>query len=85
LPPAHHGECHAAHRRLRAPARRREPVQHRRQPVRPDGRRLVGFTHQFTSGLCNAPIIGASPSLLPDIQQFATDGTALADPDGGGG
>ena len=48
---------------------------------------FVGFTHQFTSGLCNAPIIGSIiQSLLPDIQEFATNGIRdfLADPDGGG-
>jgi hypothetical protein len=48
---------------------------------------FVGFNHQFTSGLCDAPIIGdIIQAVLPDIQQFATDGIRgfLSDPDGGG-
>ena len=46
-----------------------------------------GFNHQFTSGLCDAPIIGdIIQALLPDIQQLTTDGIAgfLGDPDGSG-
>lgn len=46
-----------------------------------------GFNRTFTSGLCDAPIIGdIIQSFLPDIEAFARDGIQgfLADPDGGG-
>lgn len=55
--------------------------------VTPVGVQFTGFNHQFTSGLCDAPIIGdIIQSILPDIEQFAVDGikSLLADPDGGG-
>ncbi len=48
---------------------------------------FAGFNYQFTSGLCDAPIIGdIIQALLPDIEDFATNGIRgfLADPDGGG-
>lgn len=48
---------------------------------------FVGFRHEFTYGLCGAPIIGdIIQSLLPDIEEFATGGISgfLGDPDGGG-
>ena len=53
----------------------------------PIGAGFVGFNHQFTYGLCNAPIIGdIIQAFLPDIEQFATDGIKgfLGDPDGAG-
>jgi len=46
-----------------------------------------GFNHTFTSGLCDAPVIGdIINAFLPDIQQTASDGikSFLADPDGSG-
>lgn len=46
-----------------------------------------GFNHTFTSGLCDAPIIGdIIQAFLPDIQQFALDGISgfMSDPDGAG-
>jgi len=55
--------------------------------VTPIGVQFNGFNHQFTSGLCNAPIIGdIIQALLPDIQQLTVDGIRgfLSDPDGGG-
>jgi hypothetical protein len=51
------------------------------------GASFVGFNHSFTYGLCDAPIIGdIIQALLPDIEQFATDGIKgfLGDPDGAG-
>lgn len=53
----------------------------------PLGVSFSGFNHTFTSGLCDAPIIGdIIQALLPDIQQFAIDGIKgfLSDPDGAG-
>ena len=46
-----------------------------------------GFNTNFTSGLCDAPIIGdIIQSLLPDVQQLALDGITgfVDDPDGAG-
>ena len=48
---------------------------------------FTGFNHTFTSGLCDAPIIGdIIQALLPDIEAFATDGIGgfIGDPDGAG-
>ena len=48
---------------------------------------FTGFNDTFTSGLCDAPIIGdIIGALLPDIEAAATDGIRgfLSDPDGGG-
>ncbi len=53
----------------------------------PLGVAFSGFNHTFTSGLCDAPIIGdIIQALLPDIQQATTDGIRgfLSDPDGAG-
>jgi hypothetical protein len=53
----------------------------------PIGVGFAGFSHQFTYGLCDAPIIGdIIQAFLPDIQQFATDGIKgfVGDPDGAG-
>jgi hypothetical protein len=53
----------------------------------PIGAGFVGFNHQFTYGLCSAPIIGdIIEAFLPDIEQFASDGIKgfLGDPDGAG-
>jgi cysteine-rich repeat protein len=55
--------------------------------VGPIGVSFAGFNHQFTSGLCDAPIIGdIIQAFLPDIEEFATNGIRgfLADPDGPG-
>jgi hypothetical protein len=55
--------------------------------VSPLGVQFSGFNHTFTSGLCDAPIIGdIIQALLPDIQQATTDGIRgfLSDPDGAG-
>jgi hypothetical protein len=55
--------------------------------VSPIGVSFTGFNTTFTSGLCNAPIIGdIIQALLPDVQQLAADGIKgfLNDPDGGG-
>jgi hypothetical protein len=46
-----------------------------------------GFNDTFTSGLCDAPVIGdIIGALLPDIETAATDGIKgfLSDPDGSG-
>ncbi|MGH6739103.1 MAG: hypothetical protein ACREDY_08735, partial [Bradyrhizobium sp.] len=46
-----------------------------------------GFDHTFTSGICDAPVIGdIINAILPDIQSTATDGIKgfLSDPDGSG-
>ncbi len=48
---------------------------------------FTGFNHTFTSGLCDAPIIGdIIQAFLPDIEAFATNGIAgfIGDPDGAG-
>jgi hypothetical protein len=53
----------------------------------PMGVSFAGFNRTFTSGLCDAPIIGdIIQALLPDIEQLAVDGIRgfLSDPDGGG-
>jgi len=55
--------------------------------VTPLGVQFGGFNHDFTSGLCDAPIIGdIINALLPDIQQLAVNGIKdfLSDPDGNG-
>ena len=55
--------------------------------VTPLGVTFTGFNHTFTSGLCDAPIIGdIIQAFLPDIQAATTDGIRgfLNDPDGGG-
>ncbi len=51
------------------------------------GVNFSGFNTTFTSGLCDAPIIGdIIQALLPDVQQLALDGISgfVDDPDGGG-
>lgn len=51
------------------------------------GVQFTGFNDTFTSGLCDAPIIGdIIQSLLPDIQEFAINGIKgfMDDPDGAG-
>ncbi len=48
---------------------------------------FTGFNDTFTSGLCDAPIIGdIIGAVLPDIESAASDGIKgfLSDPDGGG-
>lgn len=53
----------------------------------PLGVQFTGFNHTFTSGLCDAPIIGdIIQAFLPDLEQAATDGIRgfLSDPDGAG-
>lgn len=53
----------------------------------PIGVAFAGFNRTFTSGLCDAPIIGdIIQSLLPDIEALAVDGIKgfLSDPDGAG-
>lgn len=53
----------------------------------PLGVTFSGFNYTFTSGLCDAPVIGdIIQALLPDIQQATTDGIRgfLSDPDGAG-
>jgi len=53
----------------------------------PLGVQFGGFNHDFTSGLCDAPIIGdIINALLPNIQTLATNGIRdfLSDPDGAG-
>jgi cysteine-rich repeat protein len=53
----------------------------------PIGVSFDGFNDEFTSGLCDAPIIGdIIQALLPDIEALAVDGIRgfLSDPDGGG-
>jgi cysteine-rich repeat protein len=53
----------------------------------PPGVQFNGFNHQFTSGLCDAPIIGdIIQAFLPDIEEFAVNGIRdfIRDPDGGG-
>lgn len=48
---------------------------------------FVGFNDEFTSGICDAPIIGdIVQAFLPDIQNLANDGVAafLNTPDGNG-
>ena len=53
----------------------------------PVGVSFAGFNRTFTSGLCDAPIIGdIIQAILPDIEQLAVDGIKgfLADPDGAG-
>ncbi len=48
---------------------------------------FAGFNHTFTSGLCDTPVIGdIIQALLPDIEDFATNGIRgfLNDPDGSG-
>jgi cysteine-rich repeat protein len=55
--------------------------------IGPLGVQFSGFNHSFTSGLCDAPIIGdIIQALLPDIQSATTDGIRgfLSDPDGAG-
>lgn len=55
--------------------------------ITPMGVTFSGFNHTFTSGLCDAPIIGdIIQALLPDIQQLAVNGIKgfLDDPDGAG-
>ena len=55
--------------------------------VGPIGVSFSGFSYQFTSGLCDAPIIGdIIQALLPDIEDFTVNGIRgfLSDPDGGG-
>lgn len=55
--------------------------------ITPIGASFSGFNTDFTSGLCDAPIIGdIIQALLPDVQQLALDGIKgfLDDPDGGG-
>ena len=55
--------------------------------VTPLGVTFSGFNRTFTSGLCDAPIIGdIIQSFLPDIEQLAVDSIRdfLKDPDGGG-
>jgi cysteine-rich repeat protein len=55
--------------------------------IGPIGVNFAGFNHTFTSGLCDAPIIGdIINALLPDIEQTARDGIVgfLSDPDGAG-
>jgi hypothetical protein len=53
----------------------------------PLGVTFSGFNHTFTSGLCDAPIIGdIIQAFLPDIESATTDGIRgfLSDPDGAG-
>jgi cysteine-rich repeat protein len=53
----------------------------------PMGVNFAGFNHTFTSGICDAPIIGdIINALLPDIQSLAVNGIKgfLDDPDGSG-
>ena len=53
----------------------------------PLGVTFTGFNHTFTSGLCDAPIIGdIIQAFLPDIESATTDGIRgfLSDPDGAG-
>jgi cysteine-rich repeat protein len=53
-------------------------------PISPS---FSGFNTTFTSGLCDAPIIGdIIQALLPDVQQLAVDGIGgfVDDPDGAG-
>jgi cysteine-rich repeat protein len=55
--------------------------------VTPLGVSFTGFNDTFTSGLCDAPIIGdIIQALLPDIQEFAINGIKgfMDDPDGAG-
>jgi hypothetical protein len=51
------------------------------------GVQFSGFNHTFTSGLCDAPIIGdIVQAFMPDVQSETTNAmrSFLSDPDGGG-
>jgi cysteine-rich repeat protein len=53
----------------------------------PLGVQFSGFNHTFTSGLCDAPVIGdIIQAFLPDLESTATDAIRgfLSDPDGSG-
>jgi cysteine-rich repeat protein len=55
--------------------------------ITPLGVQFTGFNRTFTSGLCDAPIIGdIIQALLPNIEDAATNGIRdfLSDPDGNG-